>query len=573
MKKILGIVVFSTTSCETFLDVNEDPNRTKTANLGNILTYSQVTMASYLGHASNMMAQTLSVYVQHNTTRELNDYNMDERFLNNFWLMYSWTLAQLERVISDADANPAFAHYGGIAKIMKAFMFVRLVDVFGEVPMTQAFDFIQFPHPKFDKGYEVYNAAIALLREAKVDLGRPAPALPAAPPIGNMDLIYGGDANRWIRAANSLMFMMATNTRLNKTAITNWQGVLDEALRGPRIQGGAVAATASDFEFLYTNVTSPVNERLPAYGASYAVSQQGSFPSVMLWETMNGRTLNIPNNPMAGIVDPRIPYYIYQQSNAASALTGDPIYRDGGFVTILMGGSGDPNLVPTATQLARTAVWGVYPVGGVFQANTNGVSTSISANTHGILGAVPQKFYTFTDMKFNEAEMILTGNMPGGEAGAREALSDAIDAAFAHINKTVGGRTQTLPMAATIPTIPDATRNTFRNAVLARFDAASTTDAKLEVIMVQKWIHNVNNSFQAFNSLRRTGFPRLINPNGVVRDPATGRQRVTGNSFNFPNTLGYPWSEVNTNQNIQQKDLVNLPKPFWMTIDLNPMVR
>jgi hypothetical protein len=292
----------------------------------------------------------------------------------------------------------------------------------------------------------------------------------------------------------------------------------------------------------------------------------------MLWETMNGRTLNIPDNPMAGIVDPRVPYYIYLQSNASSVLTGDPIYRDGGFVTILMGGSGDPNLVPTATQNTRTAIFGVYPVGGVFQANNNGVSSTFN-NTAGILGAVPQRFYTFADLKFNEAELMITNNLPGGEAGARAALSDAIDAAFAHINKTVGGQSQTIPMAATVPVISDATRNTFRNAVLARFDVAPTPDAKLEIIMVQKWIHNVNNSYEAYNALRRTGFPRLINPRThVMRDPATGAARVTNNSFNFPNTMGYPWSEVNTNQSIEQKDLINLPKPFWMTIDLNSMI-
>jgi hypothetical protein len=336
--------------------------------------------------------------------------------------------------------------------------------------------------------------------------------------------------------------------------------------------GGRTFAGASDFEFLWTSETSPADERFPGWIASYT-GPHTRYPSIWIWETMNGLTHNNTQNPLAGIRDPRVPFYFYRQIPAAYTGRGDLTfrvpYRQNGFIGIFVG---DNSGFSAASVAGLAPVWGLYPVGGIFDVG-QGTAATVARSRD---GAVPQKFYTYADMRFNETEMQLVGLMPGN---ARETFEEAMIATFDHFHKVVDAFRDAA--GDSIGQLPDSVRDVYINHVLTLFDDANS-EGQMHLVMLQKWIHNVMNGPEAFASVRRTGFPRLFNANlNGGFDPSEGAGGVrpggmrhpTSNLFPFPTTMPYPQNEVDRNRNINNPP--NFPtnprRPFWMPENINPI--
>ena len=214
----------------------------------------------------------------------------------------------------------------------------------------------------------------------------------------------------------------------------------------------------------------------------------------------------------------------------------------------------DMNVTPYAT------VWGLYPIGGKYDGG-DGLQVT---QTTGAQGRTVQKMFTFADLKFIEAEMMLDGTITGD---AKATLEEAVKAAFTHLNATSGGLG-----GAPAGGIAAAGVTTYVDAVLAKFDAASNA-VKMEIIMTQKWIHDIMNPFESYTDIRRTGYPLLFDPDklryGISPEDKDG-EPVSGedaerNAFcgrPFPNSLWYPKAETDRNPNITQKANQN-GKVFW----------
>jgi len=113
-----------------------------------------------------------------------------------------------------------------------------------------------------------------------------------------------------------------------------------------------------------------------------------------------------------------------------------------------------------------------------------------------------------------------------------------------------------------------ATVASFIAAKVAEFDAASTTTPletngfpsakdKMDLLGEQYFIAMFGGASDAFNFIRRTGYPRTLSRNV---DPNPGA---------FPRTVLYPSDEVSANGNIVQRvDLST--KVFWDTGITNP---
>ncbi|NNE77399.1 MAG: SusD/RagB family nutrient-binding outer membrane lipoprotein, partial [Pricia sp.] len=86
--------------------------------------------------------------------------------------------------------------------ILQVFTYHVLVDVFGDVPFSEALD-ITNVLPSYDNDAAVYDAIIAQLDEAinTISAGEGS--------FGEADLLYGGDMAKWKKFANSLKLRMA----------------------------------------------------------------------------------------------------------------------------------------------------------------------------------------------------------------------------------------------------------------------------------------------------------------------------------------------------------------------------
>lgn len=542
---VLGSVMLS--SCKKgYFDINVDPNNPSTLPVQNLLTNIETDIAfeNTLGGVSG----SIEVLVHRITQREEpNAYVLTTGggIPGQMWgTYYISTLTNADIIIDKATTDGNF-RYRGIAKIIKAFAVSQLVDLYGDVPFSEASKLFtnNIRNPKFDDDATIYPKLITMLDEAIVDLMNTAvnKRNPAAD-----DIIYQGNVTKWIKAANTIKLRMYTNQRKVKDV----SAAVTALLASPST---LISSTADNFELKYT-----ADNKNPGV-AAYAASQRGEDISPWFYEIMKGYNPNI----FTGIVDPRIPYYWYNQIKVGQAAPndGNPTeYRDGSFVSIYFGSNGDD---VGRSQQNTTSVVGLYPGGGKYD---NGAGAPI--NVLSATGAVPGRMITYADRLFMQAELINTGVTTGD---ARAVTQAAITEAFKQVDNAVTLSGTGAPLVSPLP----ATSSYIQSIMLA-YDNA-TTARKLEIIITQKWISSFGSAIQAYTDYRRTGYPIIFDPTnaamapgGFVQPPVNGNPQVIPQkkvpvSVNraFPLSILWPTSELDGNPNAPKQKEPSTYKVFW----------
>lgn len=129
--------------------------------------------------------------LRYNVTTDFNAGNWNTEFL---------TLANYKKVIDASSADPKQAYPLAMAKIMWAFHFQQLVDMYNNVPYSSAFDATNL-FPAYDEGQSVYEDILVQLDGALSDIAN-APA--DAESIGSYDVMFKGNMSNWQKFANTL---------------------------------------------------------------------------------------------------------------------------------------------------------------------------------------------------------------------------------------------------------------------------------------------------------------------------------------------------------------------------------
>ena len=82
---------------------------------------------------------------------------------------------------------------------MKSLVFAQLVDVFNNIPYSQAFQGTLVINPKYDDAQTIYKDL-----SNQLDTAATLMASPAAVASANSDVMFGGDNPSWIAFANTL---------------------------------------------------------------------------------------------------------------------------------------------------------------------------------------------------------------------------------------------------------------------------------------------------------------------------------------------------------------------------------
>src|SRR5437867_4135900 len=94
--------------------------------------------------------------------------------------------------------------YLGIVQVWEALDMSVAADIWGDVPYREAAG--SAATPVLDPQAQVYSDLQALLSQAITNLGG------AGPGPGSLDLVYGGNAAKWIAAANTLKARLYMHT-------------------------------------------------------------------------------------------------------------------------------------------------------------------------------------------------------------------------------------------------------------------------------------------------------------------------------------------------------------------------
>lgn len=524
---VLLTVIGLLTSCsEDWLDVNKNPNQPDVPYINLLLPGIQYDIADYLSIGYMNLGYITGVYSHQISTREsIDQYGIAAADAENYWeLFYSRPLTDLDLLIEMGTEND-YMQYVGIAKILKAYVYSQMVDIWGDIPYSEVND-PNIISPVFDEDDVIYAQLFTMIDEGIANLQDTDSENEFVP--SDDDMIYGGDIDLWIKAANTLKLKLYNQVR--ETSMFNAAAV-NTLLAGDLIESG------EDF-MLYFGTTSNPENRNPGFVDEYSGSQISTYISPWFFEIINGENPSIYN----GITDPRIPYYFCNQYRATTE--NPPEYMNGDFVSIYFGSTGTNR--DHAGRSTFTMV-GFYPVGGRYD---YGTSVGTLGAEHG-LGNAPMRFITYADRLFIEAELASQESI----GDARTLFEDGVTASFDLINLIIEG---------TGYDAPDIDGSAYITAIMVEFDAA-TAEEQFEMIMTQKWIQSWGACVDSYTDYRRTGYPVLFDPNTDPSDGGPDGSGAVSTQVTRGYPLSFPWpnSELDLNINAPAQKIITTYNVFW----------
>ena len=301
MKKILIILTgfLLLTSCEKWLDVNNNPNSATEVKPDNLFGYAVVAWSgnrcggdSYL--PIGFSAQTLATGGSYGWGYAEDRYDLSTFSLGNTWKLYYSTAANnLRLAIKIAEETvPVNNNIIAQCNIIDAFLAYESTMIYGDEPFSEAWD-EKINAPAFDPQKKVLEGALGLIDEALGQINQDDPVR-----ITDSDPFYNGDMSKWIKVARSLKFriLMTMVDKMPEKA-SDIKKLVEE--------GNMISSVDDNFLFPWLNEPNKGNPKFKLFD-KYTSGQN-------LWIFANKNVFDY----MSPVNDPRIPRYFDPGPEAA----------------------------------------------------------------------------------------------------------------------------------------------------------------------------------------------------------------------------------------------------------------
>jgi hypothetical protein len=297
--------------CKKKLDINRNPNQVTESNitaeliLPNALqgvgaqtavgnrTAGDDAYATGYGWVSNWIGH-FSPSGSYSPNTEESTYNITNTFQETRWSGIYNVLFDLDNVEKKALANNQ-PFYRSIAIINKAHLFQFLVDIYGNVPYTQAFKPLEFPAPAYDKAEDIY-ADLQVRLDTAINLLK---TLHPSDAEAGVDIVYGGDTELWTKLANTIKLRL-----LIRTAEINANPAAELA----KIKANGGVLQSGESAEVNPGYINDVGKQNPFYSA-YGKTPSGNVANE--YYRANAYTIDLLKNNS----DPRIGYFFAPAKN------------------------------------------------------------------------------------------------------------------------------------------------------------------------------------------------------------------------------------------------------------------
>lgn len=526
--KVLFAAVLTTaaTGCESFLDVNTNPN----------------TATSVLPSAQLASALVTTAAIYHGGVNSGQNYNSYSSFVAGYWgksgvvsgfaeeRRYSYTTNYYQGlfgasydnlndydIIEKQGAAQSFPNHAAIARIMKVYNYLLLVDQYGDIPYSNALKGIANTSPSYDKAADIYKDFLVQLKGAVADINKAA-TITNVETVGPEDVVFRGNMTNWKRFANSLRLRIllreseAVDVKAEMTAL---QAEPDGFITADVVVQPGYAANS--------------NQQNPFYNRyGFAVGSRNATSEYSFVMPTNYIIQQYENNK-----DPRITQ-LYRLGKRTINGVATPSY-----VGTDLGETSPPTFVA-----ANPTVGSRFLQGGTF----------LRAAT------APTVLMLLAEHLFSKSEAETQGLFTGGDVAAKTDFLNGIRASFVHTYRPAAD----LPTATITTVTPGITQyNTYiaDNVAnpLVNYDLAPTgTRGKQSVIIFQKYLaENTVASTEAWADYRRTAEPKF----------KVSLESNSPRADKLPTRLFYPQTEVSTNAANVPAGVDQYTKIFWDVLD------
>ena len=407
-RALLAGVLVGAAGCQNFLDVNENPNAPQTVSANLYLApilHWVATSEQFDGRFIGRYTQnwTLPSGATLPSTWDRMGYDPTSDNGGQLWRDVYWNIGQnLVDMNNKAEAEQRWDLLG-IGQVVKAWGWLKVTDVHGELIIKEAFDQTKFTF-NYDSQEYAYQEVLKLLDAAIVNLSKTDGAVNQGY-LARYDRVYGGDRVKWLRFAYGLK-AMTLNHFSNKSSYKP-QDVI----------------AAVDLSF-----TSNADDALLPYSATSADNADGNF-----W---GPRRTNINN---------------YRQTNFVLGLVNGAAFG---------GVANGPALDPRMSRMLAPSPDGQYrawdPNSGVLGLATAQTPNNFFGYAGGLGAGLPSRYLfadksrfpimTYSQLQFIKAEAALrSGNHGVALAAYTNGVSSHID--FVNARNTDDGQLVT-PISA-----------------------------------------------------------------------------------------------------------------------------
>ena len=509
--KILFTVALSgmlLSSCTDWLDVNHSPNNALQSTVTNDLLLSSV--QNNINY--NRIASSSNIHFMSQHWTKSGDVSGTYTFLtglvmpqnfDTFWDTRYEILANI-KVIEDNAIENGDAGYEGIAKTLKTVLYHELVDMFDNVPYTEAALGAEALAPKYDKGSDIYADLLKQLDDAMACfdqvIGNSGYTIGA---LKTADIMFNGDFAGWKRYAASIKLSMLMR-------ISNVQDVASQ-----------VKALVDDVMFIDENVTNnpgyyknddKMNPLYEVWGYTYLDKEYSNHKYYVPTEELV-KFMRETNNPLLRVyADPR--------ANMGNDEDGRANYD-------LFGLENERYIGVPYGMMA--------PAGGKFASKIGmGVLAKSSSKVDGPLEDLIVMPGSLTG--FYLAEAALRGMIDGGDAAAKAYYEEAVTSMFKTYERALQDpalstdKEKSRPAITTSAAVAAAEFLSQNNAAV-NWDLMTTTEEKMHAIQAQKWLGlYCVDPLEAWSEVRRTDMPNFLHASNSI---ASGNKIIA--RFLYPN--------------------------------------
>lgn len=553
---ILGTIVLASSSCKKILDVNTNPNAPTSSSPTIVLPQAIVTSATAMNAYDNFGAWTGGYKANaggYGGWGTVWTYNFTT---DDYSAIYTNTFAginQLNFVINNTTADGPLKYYNAMARIMKSFLYAKLVDQYGDVPYSDAGKGLENLSPKYDKYSDVYRASFAELNAA-ISIMNTAPVANVTTAVAAaQDPFFGGSSaaslTRWKQFANTVKLKMVVRAKnvadlssfvtstIPSLPTSSAEYLTDDAI----VQPGYSATIAAQFNPRWTTYGWDINGTASTSGLS-------NLPTPWIVSFYNGTKLS--DNVRGAAI------YASYNTNISQTINGNTITFSGPAT----------NQLGFDTEPVRRGQNGSYWYSGVGRsARPTGTTANSAADVGGVLkgASMGTVLMLAAESYFLQAEASLgTVNiLPALNGSGASLFENGIAASYTYLYKNAANTYFNTTPAATLK---DNYKAANPASALVNWALATSDAAKLEAIITQKYIAvNMITSEEGFNEYKRTGFPTISAGSTAATQTFASLKSGAPAVDKLPTRILYPAVEFQVNSENVPKGISPFTTKIW----------
>lgn len=269
-----------------FFDINTDPNNPETVTprlvLPSAIAGSAYVIGGYYQHLGGVWSQHYTQSTASPQWVNLEEFSLTEGdYDTQFQSLYADALEDYEYIRQETRRTGDWSFYM-IATLMQAYTFQVLVDLYDEIPFSEALKGINVLTPKWESGQAVYDSLFVRIDEAiSHDFSGSNVSH-----VGFADIIFGGTPDRVVSAGNQISDWIKFSNTLKLKMYLRYVNVDPEKFR-PQIQALLAENNFLDKDAKMTAFKNEEDNRNPFYETFIDRLSGNVAASATLLDTLN----------------------------------------------------------------------------------------------------------------------------------------------------------------------------------------------------------------------------------------------------------------------------------------------